>query len=104
MTKATEMTINTETDGDDEKSPNLGLTKQSSRKIVGSGSSKVTSKKDPLQTHESGFSGGDGYLRSFFRKRDGKAKDLMSKLAKGKTVEQDDGHVDFFNLFNMKVR
>lgn len=98
--KAMGMPINTEIDRD-EKSPTFGRTKQISRKVVGSGNSKVSSKEDPPQPHESGPSGGDGSLRSFFRRKDGKAKDLISKLAKIKTKEQDEGDVDYFNL---KVR
>lgn len=104
MTKALGMTMNTEIDGDDEKSPTFGRTKQISRKVIGSGNSKLPSKKDPLQIQESGSFGGDGYLRSFFRKKDGKAKDTITKSAKGKTADQDDRDVDCLNLYSLKVR
>lgn len=101
LTRATGMKINAGIDGDDEKSPTFGRSIQISRKVFGSGNSKEPSKKDTLQTHERCSGGGDSTLRSFFRKKDGKAKDLISRLAKSKTAEQDDADIDSANL---KVR
>lgn len=101
MTRTTGMTINTGSDGDDEKSPTFDRTMQIPRKHVGSGSSKALSKMDTPQAPEGGPNGGDSTLRGFFRKKDGKAKEVISKLAKGKTTEQEKGEADFATL---KVR
>lgn len=92
------MTINTGSDGDDEKSPTVARMMQIPRKSVGSGSSKTLFKKDTPQTPESGASGGDGTLRGLFRKKEGKAKDFISDSAKGKAAEQDERDEDVVTL------
>ena len=99
--KDTVVTMNTGSDGDDEKSPTFERVMQIPRKSVGSGSSKVLSKKDTPKAPESCASGGDSTLRGIFRnKKEGKAKDLVSDSAKGKAAEQDE---ESDNLVTLKV-
>lgn len=92
------MAINTESDGDDEKSPTFTRALQIPRKSVGSGSSRKVSKKDTSQTPDSAASGGDGALRGLFRKKEGKARESTSDSVKGKAVEQDEADEDFVAL------